>query len=77
MNFLRKSMARLERERKALGMTYLIVAERSGVSYYLVRRILQGKSPCKLKHVCRIAESLFMRLTVRFDNGPERTIVCR
>jgi hypothetical protein len=60
-------MARLEARR------HDVLNRFTKVSYYLVRKILQGKGPCKLKNVTRIAESLFMNLVIKFD-GVEKEI---
>jgi transcriptional regulator with XRE-family HTH domain len=68
-------MARLERQRKDLGMTYRIVAERSGVKYHTVLRIFKCKHD-KICNLIRVAGAMFMEFTVTFDGGPERKLVC-
>lgn len=49
----------LDERRRALGMTYAILAKRSGVSQASVVRILSGKQPsASFDHVLAIARSL-------------------
>lgn len=57
--------ARLQRRRKALGMTVAQLAKRSGVSTATVNRVLAGSEGASIAHVSAVAEALGLSLQLR------------
>lgn len=56
---------RFQRRRKALGMTVLQLAKRSGVSIATVNRVLAGSDGASIAHVSAVADALGLSLQVR------------
>ena len=57
--------ARLQRRRKALGMTVAQLAQRSGVSVATVNRVLAGSEGASIAHVTAVAVALGLSLQFR------------
>jgi transcriptional regulator with XRE-family HTH domain len=56
---------RLQRRRKAAGMTVAQLAKRSGVSIATVNRVLAGNAGTSIAHVSAVADALGLSLQLR------------